>query len=50
MAGACVYVNMWYVSWFRSGVGHNRFHMLGKDKGKKKEGAESFNIMDTMVR
>lgn len=53
MVGACVQVrvllfNMRYARWFRSGVGHNRFHMLGKDK-EKKEGAESFNTMDSMV-
>lgn len=44
----CVNVNMRYACWFRSGVGHNRFRTLGKDK-EKKEGAESFNTMDTMV-
>ena len=41
-----VHVNRRYASWSRSGVGHNRFHMLGKDK-EKRRGAESFNARDT---
>lgn len=39
----CVNVEVRYKGRFRSGGGHNRFHMLRKDKEKKQEGADSFN-------
>lgn len=34
------YVRSVFVSWFRTGVGHNWFHMLRKEKGKNTRGSK----------